>query len=67
MAHAPEPLKMTARHSTTYLSQKEETFHQETFRQETFRQFKQYSTFIAKKGDRIGDTEASKMSTTNSE
>ena len=62
MAHAPEPLKMTARHSTTYLSQKEETF-----RQETFRQFKQYSTFIAKKGDRIGDTEASKMSTTNSE
>ena len=31
MAHAPEPLKMTARHSTTYLSQKEENENRALF------------------------------------
>ena len=31
MAHAPEPLKMTVRHSTTYLSQKEENENRALF------------------------------------
>ena len=43
MAHAPEPLKMTVRHSTTYLSQKEENENRALFLVKKWKKYVEFS------------------------